>query len=338
MKVLKKSLFLLTFIFIFALMACGNENTSSDGETAGSAANQDLVEIKLGYQKGMPLFSVVKERSDVEERLEAEGFKVSWNEFVSTPAMFEAMIEGGVVFGAGGATGTIFAQQAERPFVRVGLQTGVSGGSSIIVSGDSEIQSVKDLKGKKVAATQGSTQHYLLTKALEKEGLTLEDIDLQFINATEAFPAFGRGDFDAWAVWDPFTAEAEANFDARVIADNTSVFEEEAPLQGGVYYAERAFADENPEAINIILDELALVGAWVNDNEDETAEILANLYNTDSETLKVVESRGGTREVLPIDEKAIEQIQNVADFFFEQGIIEEHLDASDENYNWSSPN
>jgi len=334
----RKIVISLAMVLVLLLTACSGNNSSSNtstGSTAPDPTKKDLVEIKLGYQKGMPLLSLLKEKSNLAERLEAEGFKISWNEFAATPAMLEAMVDGGIVFGGGGATGSIYAQQAGRSFVRIGAQTGVSGGSSIIVRGDSGIQSVKDLKGKKVVVSKGTTQHYMLVRALEKEGLSVNDIQLQFIQPAEAFSAFGSKNFDAWAIWDPFTAEAEASFDARVIADNTSVFGDKAPLEGeNLYYAERKFANEHPHAIKIILDELGIVGKWANENTDEAAKILANLYSSNVDILKVVEERGGTREILPMSEVTIEPLQNISDFFYEQGVIPEKLNASDENFNW----
>lgn len=338
MRFLKKPFYLLALIFVVILAACGTKETSTEKSKEPAASSKDLVEIRIGYQKGMSLLGLLKENSNIEERLKAEGYKVSWNEFAATPAMLEAMVDGGIVFGGGGATGSVFAQQAERSFVRVAAQTGVTAGSSIIVSGDSDIQTVKDLKGKKVSVPKGTTQHYMLVKALEKEGLTIDDIDLQFINAAEAFPAFGNGSIDAWSIWDPFTAEAEASFDARVIADNTTVFGDKAPLEGeNLYYAERTFAMEHPKIIDIIIDELAIVGQWTNENTAEAAKILANLYSSDAKVQEVVEGRAGTREILPMNEETIEPLQNITDFFYEDGIIPDKLDASDENYNWTSP-
>lgn len=342
MKTAKKSLSFLLLILALVVSACsgnnGAANPSASNAPSSEPAKKELVEIKLGYQKGMSLLGLLKEKSNLAQRLEAEGYKISWSEFSATPAMLEAMVDGGIVFGGGGATGSIFAQQAGRSFVRVGAQTGVTGGSSIIVPANSPIKTVKDLKGKNVVVAKGTTQHYMLARALEKEGLTLKDINLKFMNAAEAFTAFGSNQIDAWAIWDPFTAQAESSFGARVIADNTSVFGDKAPLEGeNLYYAERKFAAENPKVIQIILDELANVGTWTNKNTDEAAQTLAKLYSSDVSILKTVEARGGAREILPINEETIKPLQSISDFFFEQGVIPEKLDAADKNFTWSAP-
>ena len=89
---------------------------------------------------------------------------------------------------------------------------------ALIVQKDSKIQSVQDLKGKRVALNKGSNVHYLLLKVLEANNLKLSDIEVVYLPPSDARAAFERGAVDAWVIWDPFFAAAEHQISARVIA------------------------------------------------------------------------------------------------------------------------
>ena len=103
---------------------------------------------------------------------------------------------------------------------------------------DSPIASVADLKGKKVALNKGSNVHYLLVRALETAGLAYGDIEPVYLPPADARAAFERGAVDAWAIWDPFLAAAQAATGARTLADGTGLVSNHQ-----FYLARAAFAD-----------------------------------------------------------------------------------------------
>lgn len=86
---------------------------------------------------------------------------------------------------------------------------------AILVPKGSSIQSVKELKGKKVALNKGSNVHYLLVRALEDAGLKYSDIQPVYLPPADARAAFERGSVDAWVIWDPYQAAAEKQLQAR---------------------------------------------------------------------------------------------------------------------------
>ncbi len=86
---------------------------------------------------------------------------------------------------------------------------------------DSKLNTVADLKGKKVALNKGSNVHYLLVKALEKAGVKYSEIEPVFLAPADARAAFERGAVDAWVIWDPFQAAPKWRREARTLADGT---------------------------------------------------------------------------------------------------------------------
>ena len=88
-------------------------------------------------------------------------------------------------------------------------------------------------------------------KALEKAGVKYSEIQPTFLAPADARAAFEKGAVDAWAIWDPFQAAAEAATGARTLANGESIVSNHQ-----FYLAVKSFASTNPKAIEALLDEL----------------------------------------------------------------------------------
>ncbi|MEH2459495.1 ABC transporter substrate-binding protein [Nostoc sp.] len=101
---------------------------------------------------------------------------------------------------------TISSVAAGADLVIVLTNDNSQGNDQIIVR--QGINSIKDLKGKKVAAEEGTVDHFLLLLGLEKAGLTQADIQFQPLETGAAAAAFAAGKLDAVGVFAPFTSKA----------------------------------------------------------------------------------------------------------------------------------
>jgi NitT/TauT family transport system substrate-binding protein len=81
-----------------------------------------------------------------------------------------------------------------------------TGNDQIIVA--EGITTVADLKGKRVAAEEGTVDHYLLLLGLEEAGLSADDITFVPLETGAAAAAFVAGQVDAVGVFAPFTTQA----------------------------------------------------------------------------------------------------------------------------------
>jgi NitT/TauT family transport system substrate-binding protein len=70
-----------------------------------------------------------------------------------------------------------------------------------------EIASVDDLRGRPVSAPSGGTPLFWLHSALQRGGLTLDDVDLRFVPYDEVGPAFQRGEIDAALLGEPLVTD-----------------------------------------------------------------------------------------------------------------------------------
>ncbi len=132
----------------------------------GPSFAQDKV-VRIGYQKYGKLV-LLKSKGTLDEKLKPLGFKAAWTEFPAGPQLLEAVNVGAIDFGNTGEAPPIFAQAAGAPILYVAHEPPAPRGEAILVPKDSPIQSVGELKGKKVALNKGSNVHYLLLRALEK--------------------------------------------------------------------------------------------------------------------------------------------------------------------------
>src|SRR5580700_3841651 len=216
----------------------------------GASYGQDKV-VRIGFQKYGKLV-LLKSKGTLEDKLRAAGYSVVWTEFPSGPPLLEALNVGAIDFGNAGEAPPIFAQAAGAPLQYVAFEPPAPKGEAILVAKDSKLNSVADLRGKKVALNKGSNVHYLLVKALEKAGVKYSDIEPVFLAPADARAAFERGAVDAWVIWDPFQAAVEAATGARTLTDATGL----APNRQ-FYFADQKFANANPAAVDAILAGIA---------------------------------------------------------------------------------
>jgi sulfonate transport system substrate-binding protein len=282
---------------------------------------QDKV-VRIGFQKYGKLV-LLKGKGSLEEKLRPFGYKVSWTEFPSGPPLLEALNIGAIDFGIAGETPPIFAQAAGAPLVYLAYDPPAPQGEAILVPKDSPLKSVADLKGKKVALNKGSNVHYLLVKALEKAGLKYTDVQPVFLAPSDALAAFTRGSVDAWVIWDPYEAAAEASTGARILADGTGLV-----ANHQFYFSSKKFLAENAKAVDVVLEALNEADDWTRKNIETVAEQLSPSIGLPASVLAVSLKRE-SYGILPISDEVIASQQRIADTFLELGLLPKAITVSD---------
>jgi NitT/TauT family transport system substrate-binding protein len=85
--------------------------------------------------------------------------------------------------------------------------TDYSNGNDAIIGGEG-VESIKDLKGKKVGVELNHVEHLLLVKALEKNGLKEEDVQLVNVETSKLPASLRSKSLAAIGVWYPISGEA----------------------------------------------------------------------------------------------------------------------------------
>jgi len=287
----------------------------------GVSYGQDKT-VRIGFQKYGKLV-LLKGKGSLEEKLAPLGYKVVWTEFPSGPPLLEALNVGAIDFGNTGEAPPIFAQAAGAPIQYVAYEPPAPKGEAILVQKDSKLNSVADLKGKKVALNKGSNVHYLLVKALEKAGVKYSEIEPAFLAPADARAAFERGAVDAWVIWDPFQAAAEAATGARTLADGTGLV---ANYQ--FYFSSKKFLESDPKVVDVVLAQLNEVDAWTKKDIHAVAEQIAPAVGLPVAVVEVALKRQ-SYGIKPITDGVVAEQQQVADTFFGLGLIPKAIRISD---------
>jgi NitT/TauT family transport system substrate-binding protein len=140
------------------------------------------------------------------------------------------------------------------------------------------INTIADLKGKKVAAEEGTVDHYLLLMVLKEAGLSAKDIQFVPLETGAAAAAFAAGKVDAAGVYAPFTTQALKRAGAKALTTSR----EHPGAISDLLVCRRDFVAKNPEKIQKV------VNAWF---------ATLNLMKKDpASTLPILVQRSGVSE------------------------------------------
>jgi sulfonate transport system substrate-binding protein len=296
--------------------------TVAAGTTAALLGNSSFAQsssrvLRIGYQKGW--LSLIKNRGSLEKRLTPLGVSVTWTEFNAGPVQLEALNVGSIDFGDVGEAPPIFAQAAGAPLVYAAATVPRPRLEGLLVPKDSTIQSVADLKGKRIALNKGSNVHYMLVKLLEKHGIKYSEVTPIFLPPPDARAAFEKGAVDAWTIWDPFLAAAQKTLDARLLADASGVANNRQ-----YYFSSRDYATKNADVLKIAISELAAIDTWIGANKAAAAAELSTVLGLDKRITELYIGRVdfGTKFV---NADILAEQQAIADTFLELKLIPKKL-------------
>lgn len=296
--------------------------------TAAATPTQTIV-LRIGHQKFDPL-TLVKNKGGLEKRLKPLGVtEIKWTEFPSGPPMLEALSVNSIDIARTGDAPPVISQAAGSAIVYVGGSAPKDSSSALLVKEDSPIQTIADLKGKKVPFAKGSSANYLIVKILESGGVSWDDITPVYLAPADARAAFEQGNVDAWVIWDPFYALVQSKSKVRIIRDSKGLV-----ANRDFYLSSKTFADKNPKIIDAIREETQEVAAWAKKNPEDVAEFLSPLLKIDKSVLVTVSKRRdyGFEQITP---EIVAEQQAIADSFFKLKLIPKEIKVSE--VIWQAP-
>jgi sulfonate transport system substrate-binding protein len=287
--------------------------------------------VSISYQRSSTLLILLKRTGELEKRLDALGYDVSWHEFSN--GLLESLNAGSVDLHADVADAfALFTQAAHAPLTYYAEETSAPSAQAIIVPPNSPIRTVADLKGKRVAVSKGSGCNFLLLAALKQAGLTIDDIQARYLEPPDALAAFRGGNIDAWVIWDPFLAAEQRDAHVRVIADGSGGLAQ----YNRFYTATTAFADKHPDVLRVVFEELNRTGQWVKSHPQEAAQILSPLWgNLPAQTVELANTRR-SYDIVPVRSDRLGDQQRIADTYYAARMIPQTLKATDIRI-WTPP-
>ncbi|MCC5632020.1 aliphatic sulfonate ABC transporter substrate-binding protein [Nostoc sphaeroides CHAB 2801] len=313
-----------------SIVGCSQETKTSQNEASISTQSQSQIvsntsqkqELRVVYSK-LGSLAVMRKQRTLEKSLAAKNFTVKWLEFAAGPQALEALNAGSLDIAATAESPPIFAQAAGTPLVYIATTPFNGRGVSFLIPKNSPIKSVADFKGKKISFQKASIAHYVLLKALQKEGLKLSDVKSLFLPPPDANVAFSQGGIDVWVIWEPYiTRNVQKNL-GRVLIDGQGLQD-----LGSFYTTSRKFAKEHPEILKVFLEEFIKAEDWSHKNIDKLAELETSDVGIDVPTLKTIHSKA-VYGLLPITDEVVNKQQQIADLWYAQGLLPKKVNVKD---------
>ncbi len=281
---------LLTHIALFAISlaiaaSCTNPATYITTTTDAASSGGNSVDNSLGFSAwpGWFPWQVAQEQKIFEANKASVGLKWFDGYLESINTLTAQQIDAN----SQTLNDTISAVSGGADQVVVLVNDNSTGNDKVIVR--EGINSIADLRGKKVAAEEGAVDHFLLLLGLKKAGLTPEDIQFVPIETGQAAAAFVSGQVDAAAVFAPFTTQALKRPGSKELFSSKG-------FPGAIpdhLVVNRKFLDQHPEQVQAMVDSWFATLDYMKANPDKATEIMARRANVSIDEYK--EYAKGTR-------------------------------------------
>lgn len=182
------------------------------------AAHAQEKTVTFAHQDMLVPLRLVMESGEVEK---ATGYKINWRMFSGGGDVIRAMASGDVQMGEVGSSPLTAAASQGQDIKAFWVSADIADAEALVARNGSGVNSLKDLKGKRVGVPFVSTAHYQLMAALKHDGVAGKELNVMNMRPPEIAAAWERGDIDATFVWDPVLSKVKAK--GKVIATSGSV-------------------------------------------------------------------------------------------------------------------
>ncbi len=318
------------------LTACaGASGPAADTATVtvtGSAATPDLTSVTLKVAYLVISSDTATRFRELSAAFDDTPYKLEWVAFDGSNGAVEALNAGAVDIGLMlQSTVSVLAQGNAKPewttenrafSVIAAALPGPTSNQVLLVPTDSQVQTVADLKGKKVSYARGSLQHYFWNVAAREAGLQPGDVELVELPSAEGKAAFQSGALDAIVTGTGSARRFGGSGVARPIADSGDL-----PLYR-VTLARRGLFD-NPLVEAAVADFLLRSSAleeWKSGHVAEMTKVYEEVSLLDPEEA-AFSAQDAYLRAAPLDDILVEALQDQSDIFFADQVIANKSDA-----------
>ena len=260
----------LAVVFLVTLtiaIGCSNPATKlgSDPSSPSSSVAGETVRLGFSAWPGWFPWQVAQEKGLFEENELSvdltwfDGYLESINTLVAEQIDANSQTLGDTV--------SSLASGAEQVIVLVNDNS--TGNDKVIVRDG--INSIAELKGKKVAAEEGTVDHFLLLLGMQKAGLSPDDIEFVPLETGKAASAFVAEQVDAVAVFAPFTTQALKRPGSKELFSSKDF---PGSISDHLVYTKK-FVEEHPEEVQKSVDAWFETLDFIQANPDVSASIMA---------------------------------------------------------------
>jgi len=267
--------------------------------------------LRVSYFPGA-IYDPLVVLADYKGWFKAEGVDVEILSFSNGPAANEAIVSGDldIVYAVGDQP---FVTQVARGVDGIIISAATRQSINLGIAARDGIDSVYDLKGKKISVGIGTMGHKNLLSILNDYGLGEEDVELVNGSGTEAYNSLQNGELDAiyygtgWALKQSIDAGGHKITDGNGHSANTYT------------YTTRSFAEKNSDKIIKFLTVLYKAEKYVIENADQAYEEIAKALNVTKEQVRIINT--GNYWATGIADDDVAHITETYNFLYERNYI-----------------
>jgi sulfonate transport system substrate-binding protein len=215
-------------------------------QASGLLAADKPREIRLDWATYNPVSMVLKDKGWLEREFAKDNISVRWVQTLGSNKALEFLNAGSIDFGSTAGSAALVAKINGNPIKSIYVYSRPEW-TALVVRKNSPINTVADLKGKRVAVTRGTDPHIFLVRALLDAALSEKDIAPVLLQHPDGKTALIRGDVDAWAGLDPMMAQAEIEDGARLF------FRKPDANTWGILNVREEFLKDHPDLVRRVL-------------------------------------------------------------------------------------
>ena len=252
-------------IAVLALTGCGKSNGKEAKET-----------VKIAY---LPITHALPVLEEAENLKDNENVQVELVKYGSWPELLDAL-NSGQVDGASVLIELAMKSKAEGVGIKA-VALGHKDGNVLVVSKD--VKDGADLKGKKIAIPHRQSSHnILLNEALEKNGYTIDDVEVIELAPTEMPSALAAGTIDGYCVAEPFGAMGVSIDAGKVLYTSEELWEDS--ICCSLVLTDK-FIDEKPEAAKAFVEGYKAAGQKL--DKDEAKAVATQYLNQKDDVIDI---------------------------------------------------
>jgi len=301
-----------------AAAGCGSDD--DDAPTAAAATGGgEPVTVTVGVPRNFGFLSTLWARN-----AQPEGVKVEYKYFPVFTDMLTALNSGKIDLTEIGSVGAVQSVANGGGVRAVAVTEPNAENMGLLVPKDSPAQTFADLKGKKIAFLKSTNSYISFLHQVKEAGLKESDFQIVEISGPPANKAFQTGAVDAYYSIDPNMADLVEQTGGRVISTGADV-----DVENLYPYVATTDAIENKrEAIGKVIQAVADNIAWIQENPDEQAKLVAPKLGFSESAIKATYARGA-HALQPIDDTFYAGEQEVIDELRDAGIVTKPVDVKD---------
>jgi taurine transport system substrate-binding protein len=237
-------------------------------------------EVVIAYQDMVVPWRYAQETHNLEQKT---GYKVTFRKLASGADVIRALASGSVQIGEAGSAPIASGLSQGLNIQLFWILDNINDAEALVVRNGSNVKTLADLNGKRIAVPFVSTSHFHTLLALEHAKVDAHGVKIINLRPPEIAAAWERGDIDATFIWDPVLAKVKKTGKTLISSGEIAKQTGTATFDGIV--VNKDFAKQNDAFLTELVKLLAATDADYRNNK-------AN-WKTDSAQIKAVAKWAG---------------------------------------------